>query len=113
MKTLKEVVDEVGFPVYVEWESCGSIVGGVDPKTKELTYTNLHTLDYTSYADIQGGYLMSDTKVTYYESLKDDCSLETPVHLKVNNHEQSECTCPTLLSGHHQGCSFGESKWTR
>lgn len=94
MKTLKEVVDEAGLPVY-----CYSELQG----------------DYILYEEGDGGfpsfrgfdedginYLFGvGLRVEFYQSLKEDCSLIDTVHSKVNT---DTCKCPTLLAGHHAEC---------
>lgn len=101
MKTLKDVVDEIGLPVYcVLVDGSEAIietsVGGGYLATMFMKSNGTAT----SFGDF---CFLSTEIVTFYQSLKEACSPITPVHYKVN---MDTCKCPTLLAGHHAECQW-------
>jgi hypothetical protein len=114
MKTVEEVVEECGFPVYVE------VLSRDGSKSSAILHEDCGQYSlYMSYnwcVDRVGstgsmyycvGYFHRLEKVQYYETFEEShCSLSNEQAVPVNN--VKECTCISLLNGHSNDCSYAK-----
>lgn len=97
--TVEEVVKKVGFPVFVSFRSS---IGEEDDLIIDYEENGFYIA--TSWVlrngRVRGLVVLHGTKkVVGYQALSGEPCYET-----------NECSCPTLLNGHHQDCNYRENK---
>jgi len=112
MKTLKEVVEEVGLPVYVKTEFTYNGIGNFSQEgiinliEEEIVYTaNDGFLTGEEYHNAPGGWY-GGSKVSFYQGLNNESELTKTLITDSSDKSSVLCICQTLLNGHHNGCGL-------